>query len=62
MVEYDPDFKTDRLASVILDVRDGTRAALEMAGAGDLVVLQCDDVEQVLSDVDAYKEARASVD
>jgi cyanophycin synthetase len=48
--------------TVILDVRDGTRAALEMAGAGDLVVLQCDDVEQVLSDVDAYKEARASVD
>jgi cyanophycin synthetase len=42
--------------TVILDVRKATRAALEMAGTGDLVVLQCDDVEQVLADVAEYKE------
>ena len=30
--------------------------------AGDLVVLQCDDVDQVIADVFAYKEAFASED
>ena len=48
--------------TVILDARKATQAALEMAQAGDLVVLQCDDVEQVIEDVFAYKEARASGD
>ncbi len=40
----------------IMDVREATRAALEMGRSGDLVVLQCDDVEQVLADVDAYRQ------
>lgn len=48
--------------TVILDVREATQAALDMAKAGDLVVLQCDDVEQVLADVSAYKEAFTSED
>jgi cyanophycin synthetase len=48
--------------TVVLDVRDATQTALEMAQAGDLVVLQCDNVEQVLEDVFAYKEACASGD
>jgi cyanophycin synthetase len=48
--------------TVILDVREATQAALDMAQSGDLVVLQCDDVEQVLADVSAYKEAFNSED
>jgi len=48
--------------TVILDVREATQAALDMAQAGDLVVLQCDDVDQVIADVFAYKEACASKD
>ncbi len=54
------DFPEEEL-TVIIDVREATRAALEMAKAGDLVVLQCDDVDQVLEDVSAYKEALASM-
>ena len=46
--------------TVILDVREATRAALDMGRAGDLVVLQCDDVEQVLSDVDEYRRDRSA--
>ncbi len=42
--------------TVIIDVREATRAALEMGRDGDLVVLQCDDVEQVLADVAAFRE------
>jgi cyanophycin synthetase len=45
--------------TVVLDPREATRTALEMARAGDLVVLQCDDVDQVLEDVFAFKEACA---
>jgi cyanophycin synthetase len=41
----------------VLDFREAIQAALAMAQAGDLVVLQCDDVEQALEDVDAYREA-----
>ncbi len=48
--------------TVVLDPREATRVALDMAQAGDLVVLQCDDVEQIIEDVFAYKEARASGD
>jgi cyanophycin synthetase len=44
--------------SVVLDVREATRSALDMGRAGDLVVLQCDDVEQVLADVAEYREER----
>jgi cyanophycin synthetase len=43
--------------TVVLDAREAIRTALEMAQAGDLVVLQCDDVDQVLEDVFAFKEA-----
>jgi cyanophycin synthetase len=46
--------------TVVLEAREATRVALEKAKAGDLVVLQCDDVEQVIEDVFAYKEACAS--
>ena len=53
------DFPEEELTE-ILDVREATHAALEMASTGDLVVLQCDDVEQVLEDVFAFKEACAS--
>jgi len=53
------DFPQEELTE-ILDVREATRAALEMARTGDLVVLQCDDVEQILEDVFAFKEAIAS--
>ena len=50
------DFPEEEL-TVVLDVREATRTALEMAEAGDLVVLQCDDVDQVLEDVFTYKES-----
>ena len=53
------DFPEEELTE-ILDVREATQAALEMASTGDLVVLQCDDVEQVLEDVFAFKEACGS--
>ena len=53
------DFPEEELTE-IHDVREATQAALEMASTGDLVVLQCDDVEQVLEDVFAFKEAYAS--
>ena len=42
--------------TIILDSREATRTALEMAKAGDLVVLQADNVEEVLEDVFTYKE------
>jgi cyanophycin synthetase len=41
--------------AVILDGREATRKALEMASAGDIVVLQADDVQQVIQDVLDYK-------
>jgi cyanophycin synthetase len=52
------DFPKEQITE-ILDVREATRAVMEMASSGDLVVLQCDDVEQVLEDVAAYKDAIA---
>jgi cyanophycin synthetase len=51
-------FSEDEL-TIILDVREATRAALDMGRTGDLVVLQCDDVEQVLADVADYRDERA---
>jgi cyanophycin synthetase len=45
---------------LVLDAREATQRALEMAEAGDLVVLQADDVEQVIEDVFEYKD-RTSV-
>jgi cyanophycin synthetase len=41
---------------VVLDAREATKKALEMAGTGDLVVLQADNVEQVIADVFEYKD------
>ena len=55
------DFPQEDL-TVVLDVREATRTALEMGRTGDLVVLQCDDVDQVLEDVFAFKEACACND
>jgi len=42
--------------TIMLDSREATRTALEMAKSGDLVVLQADNVEEVLEDVFTYKE------
>ncbi len=42
--------------TVLLDSREATRTALEMAKAGDLVVIQADNVDEVLEDVFAYKD------
>jgi cyanophycin synthetase len=47
---------TDEMITVIVDERLATQAALDMAGVGDLVVLQGDNVKQVIKDVLAYKE------
>jgi cyanophycin synthetase len=41
--------------SVILDSREATRKALEMAERGDLVVLQADFFDQVIEDVNEFK-------
>lgn len=41
--------------AIILDGREATRKALEMASAGDIVVLQADDIQQVIQDVLDYK-------
>jgi cyanophycin synthetase len=41
--------------AIILDGREATRKALKMASAGDIVVLQADDVQQVIQDVLDYK-------
>jgi cyanophycin synthetase len=43
-------FKEDQI-SVVLDGREATKAALEMAEKGDIVVLQADDVQLVIQDV-----------
>lgn len=40
---------------VIIDEREATKAALEMATRGDLVVLQVDNINQVITDVLNYK-------
>ena len=42
--------------TIILDGREATLKALEMACDGDIVVLQADDVKQVIEDVLEYKE------
>lgn len=41
--------------AIILDGREATRKALEMASGGDIVVLQADDIQQVIQDVQDYK-------
>lgn len=42
--------------TIILDGREATLKAMEMASDGDIVVLQADDVKQVIGDVLAYKK------
>jgi len=44
--------------SMILDGREATRAALDMALKGDIVVLQADNVQQVIQDAMDYKEMK----
>jgi len=41
---------------IILDEREATKRALSMAGVGDLVVIQADDIHKVISDVLKFKE------
>jgi cyanophycin synthetase len=41
---------------IILDEREATNRALSMAGVGDLVVIQADDIHKVISDVLEFKE------
>ncbi len=45
----------EKMITIILDERQATQAALEMAKANDIIVLQADDVNQVISDVLAFK-------
>ncbi|MFO8051288.1 MAG: cyanophycin synthetase [Thermoplasmatota archaeon] len=47
---------TDDMMTVVLDGREATRTALDMAQQGDLVVLQADDIDIVIQDVMDYKE------
>ncbi len=47
-------FRQDMITTIINE-REATRAALDMAKEGDLVVLQADDVKQVIKDVLDYK-------
>lgn len=43
------------MIKVILEEREATKAALEMADKGDLLVLQADNIKQVINDVLEYK-------
>ena len=42
--------------TIILDGREATRKAMDMARDGDIVVLQADDVKQIIEDVLEYKK------
>ncbi|MBT4967830.1 MAG: hypothetical protein HOM80_02370, partial [Bacteroidetes bacterium] len=44
---------------IIIDGREATQKALNMASDGDIVVLQADDIQQVIQDVIDYKEILA---
>lgn len=46
--------------TIVLDGREATKAALDMAREGDIVVLQADDVKLVIQDVMDYKDKRVS--
>lgn len=48
-------FQEDKIR-IILNEKEATKAAIELAEKGDLVVLQVDDIQQVIEDVLAYKE------
>jgi cyanophycin synthetase len=45
---------------IIQDESSATNRALSMAGVGDLVVIQADDIHKVISDVLKFKEMRSS--
>ncbi len=47
---------TDDNITIVLDGREATQVALDMAVKGDVVVLQADDVQLVIQDVMDYKE------
>ncbi|MFO8059441.1 MAG: cyanophycin synthetase [Bacillota bacterium] len=47
---------THDMITMVLDEREATKTALDMAGQGDLVVLQATDICQVIRDVLDYKE------
>jgi cyanophycin synthetase len=47
---------SEKNVQIILDSREATRKALEMAEQGDLVVLQADFFDQVIKDVNEFKE------
>jgi cyanophycin synthetase len=46
----------NNMITIIMDEREATKTALEMAKSGDLVVLQVDNLEQVIKDVFDFKE------
>ena len=46
------------MITVILEEKEATLAALEMGGEDDVVVLQADDVDQVIEDVQAFKNRK----
>ncbi|MGA1820646.1 MAG: cyanophycin synthetase [Thermoplasmatota archaeon] len=48
--------KKDSDITLVLDGREATQAALDMAEKGDIVVLQADNVQLVIQDVMDYKE------
>ncbi|MGA1873174.1 MAG: cyanophycin synthetase, partial [Thermoplasmatota archaeon] len=48
--------REDSDITIVLDGREATRAALDMARKGDIVVLQADNVQLVIQDVMDYKE------
>jgi len=50
-------FELDMI-TLVLDEKEATKASLEMAEKGDLVVLQADDITQVIKDVLDYKRKR----
>ncbi len=47
---------THDMITMILDEREATKTALDMARQGDLVVLQADNIDQVIQDVLDYKK------
>lgn len=48
-------FNKDRI-TIVLNEREATKVALDMAEKGDLVVLQVDSLNQIIDDVIEYKE------
>ena len=45
--------------TIVLEGREATQVALDMAEKGDIVVLQADDVDAVIHDVMEYKKKRS---